>query len=515
MMRCRSDGIIRDMSFLLAAAILAGVLQEGPADGEDCVFLIDRVEFHGRITACDPSGVIEIKEREGGRRRQIVPEAVRCIRFGKDDVAAFPQKGERVYLAQGGMLSGRLVAYGGGTATVETPAGTFRVGREMIRSLVVGPLAGAIPEVKDEKKDVLIREIPAAGGEGRGVEAVVQYGELVAVGDKEVVFRGGKEEIFDRATLRRVDLFNERPAFSETPSGWFAKIIFRNGDRLAGVLRSVDGGRVTLFSHVIGLAEIDRRHIHTISFLRHPRMALGNIIVCDQSGVKEFDFKGREVWSYAVNVQNSGSARRLENGNVLIANTNRNQVLEVEPEGRSGGRILWRLDGLNYPLDAVRLVNGNTLVAEQQAGRVAEYDARTKAVVWSCAAMSYPTAVQRLENGNTLISSFQGVVEVDRQGRVLWTLGRGRVNPWRAQRLEGGNTLVVDMQRNQVVEVDGQSRDVWRMEGLRRPVQALRMEDGNTLILEQGEGRVIEVDPFRRVLERVSGLVQPVGMSAN
>jgi len=487
--------------------------QEKPAaDEADRILLTDRTERRGEITGCDPSGILEVRDRETGRKGGLVVEQVRKIRFGRDEIVLADAKSERLYLSQGGTLSGRLLGYEGGVASIETPAGTFRVRRADIRSIFLGPLQGQFPEIKEERKDVLVQEAVKAGGDGK-LEGQAAYGELLSIVKDRVVFRTAKEEVFGRAAVRRIFLHNERPAVSDLPPGWFSKILFRNGDRLAGVLRSVGKDRVGIFSHLVGEAEIEKRHIHSIAFLQHARMTVDNIIVCDQSGVREFDLQGREVWSYTANVHNAGSARRLENGNVLIASTNSNQVLEVEPSGKSGGKIVWRLDSLSYPLDAVRLENGNTLVAEQQAGRVVEYDARTKAAVWTCTAMNYPTSVQRLENGNTLICSFQGLVEVDREGRTRWTLGMGRIRPWKAQRLDNGNTLIADLQRNQVVEIDPQSKDVWHMENLQRPVQAIRLEDGSTLILEQGEGRVIEVDPSRRSRDRITGLNVPMGMS--
>jgi len=88
------------------------------------------------------------------------------------------------------------------------------------------------------------------------------------------------------------------------------------------------------------------------------------------------------------------------------------------------------------------------------------------------------------------------------------------VRPWRAQRLESGNTLITDYQRGQVVEVDPESKQVWKKTGLSRPVQAIRLEEGNILILEQGANRLIEVDPAtNKSVDVVKGLNYPQGMS--
>ena len=382
-------------------------------------------------------------------------------------------------------------------------------------------------ELREEPRDVLIREVSRKeeGKEAPVRELVADYGQLVAIGGK-VRFRAipppakegeppGKEEEreHDRASVKHVYLHREGgPA--ESPPGWFAKLAFRNGDKLVGTLQAVLPDRVRFFSHLVGNVELARKHLHSVAFVPQARMTVGNVLVCDQNGIREFDAQGKETWTYAQNTQYSWSARKLPNGNVLIANTNYNQVIEVKPEGRSGGKVEWKIEQSNYPYDAVRLENGNTLVAEYYANRVAEYDAKTRAIAWQ-AAVNYPISVQRLEDGNTLVCSNYQVVELDREGREKWRANLGGVRPWRAQRLENGNTLITDYQRGQVVEVDSESHVLWTMPNLSRPVQSIRLEDGNTLILEQGQNRVIEVDPMnpKKIVGEIKGLNYPQGMS--
>jgi hypothetical protein len=353
---------------------------------------------------------------------------------------------------------------------------------------------------------------------------VADYGKLVSIGEK-VRFRSapapaegeapGKEEEreIERASVRHVYLHREAGA-SDSAVGWFAKLTLRNGDKLVGTIQGMASDRLRFFSHLVGNVELPRKHLHSIAFVPQARMTVGNVIVCDQNGVREFDTQGKEIWTYAQNTQYSWSARRIASGNVLIANTNYNQVIEVKPEGRSGGKVVWKIEQSNYPYDAVRLENGNTLVAEYYANRVVEYDAKKSEVVWQ-ASVNYPISVQRLDDGNTLVSSNYQVVELDREGREKWRANLSGVRPWRAQRLENGNTLITDYQRGQVVEINPESTVVWSHKNLQRPVQAIRLEDGNTLILEQGQNRVIEVDPTnpKKIVGEIKGLNYPQGMS--
>jgi len=291
-------------------------------------------------------------------------------------------------------------------------------------------------------------------------------------------------------------------------------VLLHNGDKLVGVLEAFTADRVRIFSHLFGEAEIDKKNIQSVSFVQHARMSVGNILICDQNGIREFDRTGKELWTYANNTAYAWSARKLESGNVLIANTNFNQVLEVKPSGKTGGEVVWRMEQSNYPYDAIRLDNGNTLVAEYYSNRVVEYEAKSKNAVWQ-AAINYPVSVQRLESGTTLVCSNYQVVELDRDGKQKWQASLQGVRPHRAQRLENGNTLITDFQRGQVVEIDPESKVVWKKTSLSRPVQALRLEDGNILILEQGANRLIEIDPANpnKLTPIITGLNYPQGLS--
>ncbi|HLY08047.1 MAG TPA: PQQ-binding-like beta-propeller repeat protein, partial [Planctomycetota bacterium] len=237
----------------------------------------------------------------------------------------------------------------------------------------------------------------------------------------------------------------------------------------------------------------------------------------DVAGIHEYDPRGREVWSYTQGGQGASIARKLASGNVLVADPNTNALYEVRPLGRTGGDVPWRMEEVQYPRDASRLDNGNTLVAEQYNRRVVEYDSKTRQVVWQHQT-EYPLTAQRLDNGNTLICTQSAVLEVNRASAVQWSadLRTTVIRPFRASRLDNGNTLIVDQQKGQVLELDARSTIVWKASGFSMPSQAIRLEDGNTLILETGANRIVEVDPINpkiRTELNIRGLNQPQGMS--
>ncbi len=128
------------------------------------------------------------------------------------------------------------------------------------------------------------------------------------------------------------------------------------------------------------------------------------------------------------------SAELLDNGNILIADTGNNRVIEVNRKNR----IVWRygaadaLKVLNGPAFACRLPSDHTLITDSGNNRVVEVD-RHGRVVMEYATNKQPGSVAdplvsravRRENGNTLISDQfnHQVVEIDPQSNIVFSQG--------------------------------------------------------------------------------------------
>ncbi len=136
------------------------------------------------------------------------------------------------------------------------------------------------------------------------------------------------------------------------------------------------------------------------------KLASGNYLVCHESDgvVREYDPKGKVVWSYKLDlagrpaspghgVEGHGvavfGAVRLANGNTLIACGNGNRVIEVTPEGKT----VWSIDNKELPGITLAWVtslqvkpNGNVIFgnchAEEKNPQLIEVD-RDKKVVWT------------------------------------------------------------------------------------------------------------------------------------
>ena len=222
----------------------------------------------------------------------------------------------------------------------------------------------------------------------------------------------------------------------------------------------------------------------------------GNLLVaCGGRGkVVELDPDGKEVFTYTVN--NPWSAEKLANGNYLIAAYGVSQVLEVDPKGQT----VW-----HYPfncLNAKPLPNGNVLLAGYSPRKVVEVN-REKQIVWEYTTPGNCADAQRLENGNTLIAAGNQVLEVtpDKQ-KIAWQWQGGTI--YGARRLDNGNTLISDISKDTVVEVNPESKLVWKVTE-HNPADAQRLPNGNTLITSST--RVVEVDPEGKLLWQKPGLV--------
>jgi outer membrane protein assembly factor BamB len=515
----------------LVAALLC--LAQEPAPGAapetvDRIFLQDRSELRGEILGCTSSGRLQVRLPGIERPLELGLEEVARLRFTTDEARPAVPAGEQFRLTGGGAISGKLQSFDGETAVVECAAGTVQLRRKDLKALLLAAPEAPLPELREDKRDILIREVEkkVEGVAKASRECVADYGFLRSIGDKvkfQVVTPGEngapdkvEEAEFERSGVRHVYLYRES-SNRETPSGLFAKVTLKNGDRWVALLQGVQKDRVRLFSHLFGLVELAKEKVHTVSFTQQAQLTGGNLVVSDVSGIHEFDTRGREIWSYTMGAQGASIARKLPSGGVLVADPNTNSVYEIRPLGRSGGDIPWRMEDVQYPRDASRLDNGNTLVTEQYNRRVVEYDSKTRQPVWQMQT-EYPLTAQRLDNGNTLICTQTAVIEVNRGNVVQWTadLRTSVIRPFRASRLDNGNTLIVDQQKGMVVELDSRSTVVWKATGFSMPSQAIRLEDGNTLVLETGANRIVEVDPINPKLKselNIRGLNQPQGMS--
>ncbi len=218
----------------------------------------------------------------------------------------------------------------------------------------------------------------------------------------------------------------------------------------------------------------------------------GNIIFSRMSGAGEISPDKKLVWDYPAppgteihSIQTLGAGRVLimRNGNpaqAMIINTVTGVVERVIP-------IPTTVTGTHGQFRHIRMTRAGTLLIPHLGeGKVVEYDLNGN-VLWSVPAKS-PWSAIRLINGNTLIAGdWSGYVrEVNPKGETVWELTQADVpgirlfNTQSANRLANGNTVVTNWcagDKNmedwpstvQVLEVTPEKRVVWALRSWRDP----------------------------------------------
>ena len=183
----------------------------------------------------------------------------------------------------------------------------------------------------------------------------------------------------------------------------------------------------------------------------------GNLLFVTGHGVKELAPDGRVVFTYE---SKSGvyACQRLANGNTFIAECEAGRLLEVAPSGAIVKEIRLLPEGQvgeqGYLRNARALANGRYLVAHYGLGVVREYDSTGK-TVREIPASGGPHSAVRLPDGNTLVAIADSdknprVIEVDPAGKVVWQITQADVPGLKLcfmtglQRLANGNTVMTN-----------------------------------------------------------------------
>ncbi len=178
-----------------------------------------------------------------------------------------------------------------------------------------------------------------------------------------------------------------------------------------------------------------------------------------------------------------------------------------------GGRLLWYLprplERLGYPGSVQLLQNGNVLVADEFCHVVTELD-RDGAVVWelgrwrdpgrSGGRFSSPRSAWETADGERLVADTRNdrVLAVTGAVEVLAPPAGGLSSPTFADRLASGHLLVCDAGNRRVVEYDAQGAVAWacgeppprrRLFSFPRAVES--MGEGGLLVADTGHDRVV------------------------
>ncbi len=188
--------------------------------------------------------------------------------------------------------------------------------------------------------------------------------------------------------------------------------------------------------------------------------------------------------------------QRLADGNTMIAESGNRRLIEVDRDGKVVKEVPLTIDHPDPHRDtrmARKLANGNYLVCHEGDGKVREYDGTGK-VIWTYeldlagrprspghGTEGHGTEVfgaLRLKNGNTLIAAGNGnrVIEVSPEGKTVWTLEHDELPgiklAWvtTLQVLPNGNIIVGNChagpENPQLFEVTRDKKVVWTFKNL-------------------------------------------------
>jgi hypothetical protein len=260
--------------------------------------------------------------------------------------------------------------------------------------------------------------------------------------------------------------FQRALGFQELPGGRF--LVTDGGgadftDAGSSVFIVDRGGRVSW------RAEAGLRFAHSAVLLSN-----GNALVPDTNGDRlvEIAPDGSIAWTSeswgggagtlanGVRLDYPNHATELEGGRFLVSSRYGSAVIETDRTGE----VYWEYYGATRQHAPRRLPGGTTLIADSDRDRVIEV-APDGGIVWSYGeGLSWPRFAQRLANGDTLItdSGNDRVVEVTPDGEIAFEYGRGELSaPYQAEELAGGTIMIADAQHGRLVEIDREGRVLW------------------------------------------------------
>jgi hypothetical protein len=242
-------------------------------------------------------------------------------------------------------------------------------------------------------------------------------------------------------------------------------------------------------------------------------------------------YGGRVIWRYTGRLDIPHSAYPMANGDILIADTGDNRVIEVN----LASHIVWNSDNLGngrgalgqgtlsdgsklaYPNDAKPLTNGDLLISCRLQNRVIEITRQGKIVRSIYGFLHEQHNPTPLPNGNLYIadSDADRIVEVNLENHIVWQFG-GQSNgsdilswPRAAMPMPDGNTLITDSDHNRLIEVTHRRQIVRQWTNLSRPYAAVPLPNGNILVGDGSTYGFVELNRQNRIIWELNRPVTP------
>lgn len=267
------------------------------------------------------------------------------------------------------------------------------------------------------------------------------------------------------------------------PLGLFAKedrLILLGASYGKNVLAICDAEGEVLWRYDTAGPEQGHSGHHDVHLLKN-----GNILFHDTwSKTSEITLDKKIVWEYESRTANGNEGKnvdvhafdRLPNGDTVIVESAVGRIIHVDHNGKITKEIPLGKDGRENTRLVRVLENGHSLACAEHPGVVSEYDDTGK-IVWE-----YPTHTRvygaiRLANGNTLIATGSGnsVIEVSPEKEVVWEISKkvpdtGIELAWTTtlQELPNGNFIIGNCHAGesnpQIFEINRDKKVLWEFD---------------------------------------------------
>jgi hypothetical protein len=223
---------------------------------------------------------------------------------------------------------------------------------------------------------------------------------------------------------------------------------------------------------------------------------LGLTLVCECwihgqtiGAVRAFGPDGKVHWQIE-DIRNTSDVQVLPGRRVLLAETEEKKVTERSWDGK----LLWKHEVADMPVTCQRLANGNTFIATHS--ELLEVSRQGK-VIYSHRIPLQVYAARKLSDGHILyIQNKCKVVEIDQTGKEVRSVPAGNTvcNGWASfELLTNGHFLITQYNANKVREIDASGKVIWESDVV-TPAHATRLANGNTLVASSETNRLVELN---------------------
>lgn len=183
-------------------------------------------------------------------------------------------------------------------------------------------------------------------------------------------------------------------------------------------------------------------------------------------------------------------------GHIWIVDQQSGSILQVH---RIRG-VLRQVDGFDRPRDVEVLPSGHFVVAGLD-GKVIEVDLKgRKTCTFEVREKLY--AVRHLHNGNLLVAADSRLIEVNREGSILWEFSIPGC-PGDLAILPNGNYLLAIYGGSKIVEINKRKGELWSRSCSKMPMSVQWSADGNLVIAEVNLKRVSEWGPKENLIREI------------